>query len=388
MGSNQSQQALSYLCVGKTGHGKSSTLNSITHDDVFKRDRDTTRSSGRVGLFSAKVGGQTLKIIDTPGLFDSTAADDVENIRFARDKISEAFQVMKDNTIQHLDAILLVLSYINTYSAEEQHTILYLKTIFGPNFIRDNCVLVMTHGDNYSSDENNKKFPTFKDWCERQRGPLLELFQECNFRIVLINNNGSEMEKYNSAQEILEHTFSIKNKYYIKHFQKQEENRKSMLLTFCLDELKENMKKRLELLYEDFYLLLTPNENLDKMSQNFLEHCQDDELSVQTLKSVKDSAVKFRQAYNSKGKAIEAENSKTNLRGALRCELMKELNNLYTAFEKLDSPLKTFYEIKAKTDLLLNEILYEAHGTNKLDEVEHSVRFFQRKLVKEASRFE
>ncbi|XP_059175284.1 GTPase IMAP family member 7-like [Physella acuta] len=378
---------LSYLCVGKSGHGKSSTLNSITNDDIFKRATDTTSGSKRAGLFSAQVGGQTLKIIDTPGLFDPTVDDDVENIRFARGKISEAFQIMKNNSIQHLDAILLVLSYINVYSAEEQKTISYLKTIFGPNFIRDNCVLLMTHGDNYSSDENNTKFPTFKDWCESQTGALLALFQECNFRIVLIDNNGSEMAKYDSAQEIFEYTLKMKSKYYIKHFQQQEKNRQTMLLTFCLDELKENMKKRLELLYEDFYLLLTPNENLDKMSQKFLEHCQDGELSVQTLENVKDSAVKFRQAYNAKGKAIEAENSKTSLRRALRCELIKELNNLYTAFEKLDSPLKTFNEIKAKTDLLLNEILYEAHGTAKLHAVENAVRNFQSKLVREASRF-
>ena len=93
------------------------------------------------------------------------------------------------------NALLFVNKYGQRFTKEDEEALDFLKNAFGPSFVKDYCILVMTNGDTFESDNEGK---SFKQWCSDQKGEFSKLLKECKERIVLFDNNTKSEEKRNA----------------------------------------------------------------------------------------------------------------------------------------------------------------------------------------------
>ncbi|GFO49383.1 immune-associated nucleotide-binding protein 10, partial [Plakobranchus ocellatus] len=130
-------------------------------------------------------------------------------------------------------AFLLVVRFGMRFTAEDQDTVALLKKIFGKDFVREFCILVMTGGDNFEreAEETGK---TFDQWCREQDGVFQEMMKEFGNRVVLFDNITKEEEKCNKQ---IDHLLSVVNslkahgvRYTDKHFELAREAREKAIV--------------------------------------------------------------------------------------------------------------------------------------------------------------
>ena len=97
-------------------------------------------------------------------------------------------------SIPSYHAFLLVLRFGTRFTQEDIDTIALLKKVFGEDFVKNYCILVMTSGDTfkYEAEENDV---TFLEWVIQQTGAMRELVAECQGRIVLFDNTTKKQEE-------------------------------------------------------------------------------------------------------------------------------------------------------------------------------------------------
>ncbi|XP_059152060.1 uncharacterized protein LOC131938159 [Physella acuta] len=172
-------QSKIFLLTGRTGNGKSSTGNFFL-SGLYFLPHSSLSDDTRILRYSATVTGRAITVIDGTGIGDigedlaCSAEDLLENTR----------EALQDGGF---DVLVFVLKYGVRFTKQEKDAVQRVKDMFGEDVFKTRGVIVMTYGDNFQLDNEDENVE-FVDWCRRQTGEVENLFEEVQYRIVLVNN--------------------------------------------------------------------------------------------------------------------------------------------------------------------------------------------------------
>ncbi|XP_059152012.1 uncharacterized protein LOC131938127 [Physella acuta] len=179
------------LFVGRTGNGKSSSINSILTEE-------RTQPGNDISFYVEN----NLVLIDGTGVGDSgddMIVDPEDLVRSISRKLTDGFT-----------ALVFVMKYGVRFTQQEKDAVQTIKSIFGNDVFKKWGIILMTYGDNFDLDHEDGNH-TFDDWCREQKGEVQKLFLECGNRCVLFNNKAKDdTVKNNQRKALLEMVADVK----------------------------------------------------------------------------------------------------------------------------------------------------------------------------------
>ncbi|CAL1533397.1 unnamed protein product [Lymnaea stagnalis] len=193
-----SDKDVDLLMIGKTGNGKSALGNAILRRDIFESSGSTLSVTFKVDYDYAEFQDRIITVVDVPGVAENRLSSEKST-----DHIMKSMEYAIKINPEGYHAFLLVVKYGNRLTDEESNAIKFLRTIFGEDFVKKFCIIIMTCGDNFERD-NRKKNITFLEWCENEKGEFQELLKECSRRIILFDSVTENKDKqYKQVAQLL-----------------------------------------------------------------------------------------------------------------------------------------------------------------------------------------
>lgn len=132
--------------------------------------------------------GQRLRIVDTPGIFDSNKKNMLPEVR-------NFFKFLKPGP----DALLVVLMP-NRFREEDENVLIELRNFFGNDFFLEFTILIM----NRKSEIINSSIKDIHQYvAECATDQVKKLYEQCGKRIVAVENFDTWEKRKLDAEEIL-----------------------------------------------------------------------------------------------------------------------------------------------------------------------------------------